>query len=134
MVYSFLISVVLFFSCNDANNNQNPELQKSIQRGAIVYEDFCMQCHLPDGKGVPKAFPPLDDSDYLMEKRKESIKAVKYGMSGEITVNGQKYNTAMAPLGLTDEEIADVMNYIYNSWSNKNSKMVTVDEVSKIQP
>ena len=134
MVYSFLISVVLFFSCNDANNNQNPELQKSIQRGAIVYEDFCMQCHLPDGKGVPKAFPPLDDSDYLMEKRKESIKAVKYGMSGEITVNGQKYNTAMAPLGLTDEEVADVMNYIYNSWSNKNSKMVTVDEVSKIQP
>lgn len=97
-------------------------------------KDFCMQCHLPDGKGVPKAFPPLDKSDYLMGKRNESIKAVKYGLSGEITVNGQNYNTAMVPLGLMDDEVADVMNYITNSWSNKNPKMITVEEVSKIQP
>lgn len=122
-------------SCkNNQQTQQDPELQKSIQRGAIVYEDFCMQCHLPDGKGVPKAFPPLDGSDYLAKNRDASIRAVKYGMSGEITVNGQKYNTTMAPLGLTDKEVADVMNYIYNTWSNKNPKMVTVDEVSKIQP
>ena len=88
---------------------------------------------MADGKGVPKAFPPLANSDYLMKKRKESIKAIKFGMSGEIIVNGQKYNTAMAPLGLSNKEVADVMNYITNSWGNKNDKMVTEDEVSKIQ-
>ncbi len=133
-MYPILLLLISLLSCNDSSSKQNPELKKSIERGAIVYEDFCMQCHLPDGKGVPKAFPPLDNSDFLMNKRKESIKAIKYGMSGKITVNGQTYNTAMAPLGLTDREVADVMNYINNSWSNNNSKMVTVEEVSKIQP
>ncbi len=133
-MYPILIILLSLWSCNESNTKQNPELQKSIERGAVVYEDFCMQCHLPEGKGVPKAFPPLDDSDYLMKKRNESIKAVKYGLSGKITVNGQTYNTAMAPLGLTDEEVADVMNYITNSWSNTNAKMITVEEVSKIQP
>ena len=129
-----LIALFSLLSCNESNTEQNPDLLKSIERGAVVYEDFCMQCHLPDGKGVPKAFPPLDNSDYLMKKRKESIKAIKFGLSGKIIVNGETYNTAMAPLGLTNDEVADVMNYITNSWSNKNNKMITVEEVSKIQP
>jgi mono/diheme cytochrome c family protein len=133
-MFTLLIAILTLFSCNNSNTNQNPELLKSIERGAIVYEDFCMQCHLPDGKGVPNAFPPLDNSDYLMNKRNESIKAVKFGMSGKIIVNGKTYNTAMAPLGLTDEEVSDVMNYVTNSWSNKNADMISVDEVSKIQP
>ena len=134
MMATILILLLSLLSCNDADTKQNPELKKSIERGSVVYEDFCMQCHLPDGKGVPKAFPPLDNSDYLKNKRAESIKAVKFGMSGKITVNGENYDTAMSPLGLTDEEVADVMNYITNSWSNKNTKMITVEEVSKIQP
>lgn len=133
-----MVPILLMFlslvSCNGSNPKQDPMFQKSIERGAIVYEDFCMQCHLADGEGVPKAFPPLNNSDYLKNKRIESIKAIKFGMSGEITVNGQKYNTPMAPLGLTDEEVADVMNYITNAWDNRNSKMTTADEVSKIQP
>jgi len=128
------MSIISLLACNDSKTQQSPELSKSIERGSIVYEDFCMQCHLPDGKGVPKAFPPLDNADFLMNKRKESIRAIKFGLSGKIMVNGETYNAAMAPLGLTDEEVADVMNYITNSWSNKNSKMITVDEVSKVQP
>ncbi len=131
-MYPFFLIFLSFWSCNDVKLQQ-PEFQESIQRGAVVFEDFCMQCHMADGKGVPKAFPPLANSDYLMKKRKESIKAIKFGMSGEIIVNGQKYNTAMAPLGLSNKEVADVMNYITNSWGNKNDKMVTEDEVSKIQ-
>ena len=103
---SILIILLSLLSCNDSNPKQNQQLQASIQRGAIVYEDFCMQCHMPDGKGVEKAFPPLANSDYLMNKRKESIKAIKYGLTGEITVNGKKYKTAMAPLGLTNKEVA----------------------------
>ena len=39
----------------------------------------------------------------------------------------------MPPLGLTNEEVADVMNYIMNSWSNKNKKMVTVGEVTAVK-
>ncbi|MBP0904357.1 cytochrome c [Mariniflexile gromovii] len=104
-----------------------------MERGEEIYTDFCVTCHLPNGKGVEKVYPPLANSDYLLKNREASIKAIKFGMQGEITVNGKKYNTVMAPLGLSDDEVADVMNYINNSWGNKNDKMVTEAEVSKVK-
>ena len=74
----------------------------------------------------------MADSDYLREKQTESIKAVKNGMSGEIVVNGETYNSVMSPLGLSDQEVADVMNYINNSWGNKIDNLVTPEKVSKL--
>ncbi len=126
------IFLSLLFSCNKAPA-QTPELKESMAKGAAIYDDFCMSCHMPDGKGVPEVYPPLANSDYLMKKRHESIKAIKYGMSGEIIVNGITYNNAMAALGLSDDEVADVMNYILNSWGNNDGKIVTLIEVSEIE-
>ena len=135
-----IMSLVTFMSCNSniktthliAQNQDNPELEASIKRGESVYNNMCISCHLPDGKGVPKAFPPLADSDYLRENQTESIKAVKFGMSGEIVVNGITYNSAMAPLGLSDKEVADVMNYINNSWGNRINNFITPQKVSEL--
>lgn len=109
-------------------------LQKSMARGKEVYTDFCIQCHLANGKGNGTTFPPLDGSDWLKKKRTESIHGVKYGQKGEILVNQKKFNGIMPPMGLSDEEIADVMNYVLNSWSNKTKKMVTVKEVALLKP
>lgn len=108
------------------------DLQKSIERGQEVYDGFCVQCHLPNGKGTKGIFPPLDGADWLTEKREESIHAVKFGQSGEIVVNGVTYNNVMPPMGLSDREVSDVMNYIMNSWSNTQEVMVTVEEVNAI--
>ncbi len=115
------------------HTEKDSKFSKSIEQGAMIYEDFCVTCHLPNGNGVEKTFPPLAKSDYLMNNRAASIKAIKYGQKGEIVVNGITYNNNMAPLGLTDEEISDVMNYITNSWGNKNDKMINISEVSKIE-
>ncbi|GAA4274578.1 cytochrome c [Aquimarina gracilis] len=112
---------------------QEPSLKESIARGKEIYNDFCMQCHLPDGKGTPNVFPPLAGSDWLVNKRKESIHSIKYGLNGPIVVNGMSYNSAMTSLGMEDEEIADVMNYIMNSWGNTQKKMVTLEEVNSIK-
>ncbi len=112
---------------------QDTKLSESIARGNEIYTDFCMQCHLPDGKGSPNVFPPLAGSDWLINKRKESIYSIKYGLNGPIKVNGKTYNSVMTSLGLEDEEIADVMNYIMNSWGNTQKKMVTTKEVSGIK-
>jgi mono/diheme cytochrome c family protein len=109
-------------------------LQKSMARGKDVYTDFCIQCHMATGKGNGTTFPPLDGSDWLKKKRVESIHAVKYGQKGEILVNQKKFNGIMPPMGLSDEEIADVMNYVSNSWTNKSKKMVTAKEVSSLKP
>jgi len=144
-----VVLVLILMSCNSSDKKQElsavniseektikktPELKQSMVRGEEIYRYFCVSCHLPNGKGVPKAFPPLADSDYLMTKRIESIKAVKLGQSGKIIVNGQTYNGAMPPLGLENDEIADVMNYITNSWDNTNDKLFTEEEVSEIEP
>ena len=114
-------------------NEQQTDLQKSIANGKEVYADFCMQCHQATGKGSGSGFPPLDGSDWLKNKRTESIHAVKYGQKGAIQVNGKKFNSMMPAMGLSDEEVADVMNYIMNSWTNKQSKMVTAKEVALVK-
>ena len=109
------------------------ELQKSKERGGMVYSDFCMQCHLANGKGIPGNFPPLYLSNWLKDMRTESIKAVKYGQKGEIEVNGVTYNGVMVPMGLSDQEVADVMNYVMNSWGNTQDGMVTEAEVKAVE-
>jgi mono/diheme cytochrome c family protein len=129
----FLLSLFATLSVIFTSNSQTNTLKASIERGEEIYTDFCVSCHLPNGKGVEKVYPPLANSDYLLKNREASIRGIKFGMSGEIVVNGKKYNNVMTPLGLSDGEIADVMNYISNSWGNKNDKIVTEAEVSKIK-
>lgn len=141
-VIKFFVVCAMFCSCQDSNKtrtsdgieNQNSDLVKSMERGEDVYHNFCASCHMANGKGFGNTFPPLANSDYLMNKRIESIKAIKFGLSEAIIVNGETYTTPMARLGLSDNEVADVMNYITNSWGNKNSSLVTEKEVSKIKP
>ena len=129
IVITFFTAVTFVF----CKSEQDPKLQESIKRGSEIYADFCINCHMPSGEGVPETFPPLAKSDYLMKNREASIKGIKYGQSGEIVVNGITYNGTMAAMGLSDDEVADVMNYITNSWGNKNDKIVTETEVSNIK-
>jgi mono/diheme cytochrome c family protein len=149
MKYSILICVTVFSLLSCKNETQKTEtslipesektfsqespLEQSIKRGEAVYIDFCKRCHMPNGKGVGTTYPPLAGSNWLEEKRKESIHSVKYGLNGEIQVNGKTYNNVMTPLGLSDDEVADVMNYVMNSWGNTQDTMVTEDEVSAIK-
>ena len=105
--------------------SQEDSLSISMENGKSLYEDFCLRCHLPNGKGVKGIFPPLAKSDFLFKNMEKSIKAIKFGgIDGEIIVNGLKYNSKMEKMGLYDDEIADVMNYILNSWGNKHNKII----------
>lgn len=131
-----LITISSIFTINQNTNkytSHEDPLTESIERGSEIYTDFCMSCHLANGEGVENIYPPLAKSDFLLKNRKESIKVIKYGQQGEIVVNGKTYNGNMAALGLSDDEVADVMNYITNSWGNKNDKMITEEEVSEIK-
>jgi len=128
----FTISVLFFSTSENYSKVDEQDLKESMKRGKHVYMSMCVSCHLPNGKGMGKIYPPLANADYLLEKREESIRAVKYGLKGKIVVNGVTYNNMMSPLGLDDKEVADVMNYILNSWGNKSDKIVTVKEVKTI--
>ena len=67
----------------------------------------------------------LAKSDYLFNDVDRSIRGIKYGLSGPIVVNEESYDGVMAYQGLDNEEIADVMNFILNSWGNKYEKKIT---------
>lgn len=122
--FTILCSATAFVMTSD-------NLQDSKARGEAIYGEFCVTCHLADGKGIEGVYPPLAGSDYLLENPTQSIHALKFGLYKDIEVNGVKYNTAMPAPGLTDQEIADVMNYILNSWGN-SGEFISVEKVKSV--
>ncbi len=99
--------------------------------GEKVYMSTCAACHQKDGIGLEGTFPPLAKSDYLMADKNRAIEIAANGMDGEIVVNGETYNSLMAPQGLSNQEVMDVMNYILNSWGNDGGT-VSLAEVDAI--
>ncbi|MFZ6757083.1 cytochrome c oxidase subunit II [Undibacterium sp. Ji50W] len=79
------------------------------QRGEKVYAANCVACHQPTGKGLPGAFPALDGSAVVA-----GPKEVQTG----IVLNGKGGMPAWKAT-LSDTEIAAVITYTRNSWSNK---------------
>ena len=112
---------------------QKKPLEQSIADGEEIYNDFCIQCHLNTGEGVSGVFPPLAKSDFLVNNIEISIKGLKYGMSGPIVVNGEEYDGVMGDQGLGDDEIADVLNYILNSWGNQYNEIITIEQVASVK-
>ncbi len=102
-----------------------------LEAGKQVYVSVCQACHMENGKGIAGVFPPLSNSDYLLADLNRAIHIIANGMKGEIVVNGVTYNQEMPkPLPeLTDQQVADVLTYILNSWDNKGGE-VTPEEVS----
>lgn len=101
------------------------DLQERIAAGKMVYTQNCAACHQADGSGLKGAFPPLAKSDYLMADKKRAISTVLNGLEGKITVNGAEYNGVMPALGLDDEDVANVLTFIRNSFGNKSDEVTT---------
>jgi nitrite reductase (NO-forming) len=121
----------------DAEIKANPAIasltkEVRLERGKQVYMQSCFACHLPDGKGMANVFPPLAGSDYLLADADRAIRVVLKGLTGPVTVNGTTYNSAMPPQPLTDEQIADVMTYVLNSWGNQGAT-ITPDDVRRVK-
>ncbi|TDO28457.1 c-type cytochrome [Sediminibacterium goheungense] len=107
-----------------------PTLKAAIERGKTVYLQRCMACHQMDGGGVPRLNPPLDGASKVKGADKVYlIRTVIKGMTERVEIDGEYYDNNMsANADLTDVQIADVLTYIRNSWSNKAS-VVSAAEV-----
>ncbi len=115
----------------DQHAEPAPAAQNKAERiklGETVFKTNCMACHQQNGQGVPHAFPPLAKSDFLNADKLRAIKVITGGLEGKVVVNGQEYDGVMPAWDLPDEDIANVMSYIYGNWGN-SGKDVTVDEV-----
>ncbi|MCF0054216.1 cytochrome c [Dyadobacter sp. CY356] len=121
------LSFIIF--CSAVLPKQDDELEKSIARGKGIYAENCMSCHMGDGEGVPQTFPPLAKADYLSQTPEKAMHAIKYGLQGKILVNNLEFDNQMPSPGLDNAEIADVMNYILNSWGNSSGKKMVTDKM-----
>jgi mono/diheme cytochrome c family protein len=105
----------------------DPQTVDELKRiGEQKYTAICAACHLADGKGKPaENIPPLDASEWVAGNQASPARLSRillYGLSGPITVNGREYKGAAMPAQgslLKDYEIAAVLTYIRNNWSNK---------------
>jgi len=128
-----LIGVVAVIFILSTSFIQKYDLAKSIVRGKEAYATFCMSCHMEDGKGTD-IYPPVAKTDYLKKPANFLINIILQGQGGEITVNKKQYNLLMpAQAYLTDEQIADVLNYIRNSLGNKITTPITPNQVKALR-
>jgi mono/diheme cytochrome c family protein len=104
-------------------------ISASIARGQKVYLQYCLSCHQADGGGVPNMNPPLIKTTYVTGDKVRLIKVVLNGFSQSVEIDGESYSNNMPPQAfLKDQEIADVLTYVRNNFTNKGSA-VTVAEV-----
>lgn len=133
-----LIAIVAFLLLNAqttiASEQPAPaSLKTSIARGKEIYLTQCLACHQVDGGGVPHLNPPLDGSANVKGKDKTKlILTVLNGLKG-VEIEDETYSAIMVPhKELSDQQIADVLTYVRNSWTNKASH-VTADEVKAVR-
>jgi nitrite reductase (NO-forming) len=117
-----------------ANNPEIANITKEIQleRGKKVFLSACFACHMQEGQGLPGVFPPLAGSDFLKADKERAIRIPIKGLNGPITVNGKAYNNLMPPQQFTDDQIADVLTYVMNSWGN-DFGVVSVRDVKRVR-
>jgi nitrite reductase (NO-forming) len=107
--------------------------EQQVAAGKLLYNGTCSVCHQDDGRGLPNVFPPLAGSDYLMADKERAIRIVLNGLSGPVTVNGASYDSVMPAMSqLNDDEIANILTFVLNSWGNDDGA-VTTEEVAEIR-
>ncbi|MCY2686160.1 copper-containing nitrite reductase [Salinimicrobium sp. TH3] len=117
---------------NDGEQVAEMSMADKMERGKQIYTQNCLACHQATGAGIPNAFPPLAESDYLNADVHRAIEVVKFGLTGEIEVNGNAYNSAMPKQNISDEDVAAVLTYVYNNWGN-NKTEVTQKMVKEVK-
>jgi mono/diheme cytochrome c family protein len=105
------------------------QLESMMQSGASIYKDRCAACHMDDGKGVPRVYPPLAQNQAV--RLKNPINAVRIVLNGGFppSTEGNPRPYGMPPFyqELSDEQVAAVVTYIRQSWGNTASPVWSVD-------
>jgi mono/diheme cytochrome c family protein len=113
--------------------------EQIIAAGKKLYAT-CATCHQPSGGGLGTTYPPLAKSEWVNGSEDRVIRILLNGLSGEVTVAGNKYNGLMPAFGKvpgggynwTDDKIAHVLTYIRQEWGNTGTP-ITTEKVKEIR-
>jgi mono/diheme cytochrome c family protein len=103
-----------------------------IELGRRLFTTVCALCHQRDGQGIAGRFPPLAGSNFLNADKNRAIKVLLHGLQGEVIVNGRKFNDSMPSFPLGDDDIANALTFVYNSFGNSGTE-VTPEEVKALR-
>jgi mono/diheme cytochrome c family protein len=99
-----------------------------MDRGKEVYLMNCLACHQADGSGVPNLNPTIVKTKWVLGSKSILIQQILKGSQGQTEVDGETFNNAMPPMPhLTDQQIADVLTYVRNSFGNKASAVTSAE-------
>ncbi|HEX3080665.1 MAG TPA: cytochrome c [Puia sp.] len=106
---------------------QKSPFRVSMDSGKVVYSNQCLSCHQANGEGIPGINPPLNGKGVTGDKTK-LIGIIIHGQDTHEELNGKKYQQSMpANSTIKDQEVADVLTYIRNSFGNKASSVKATD-------
>lgn len=92
----------------------------NTRRGAQVYVEFCAGCHRFDGLGAPRVFPALaGNPSVLSDDTRSLIRVVLEGGRMASTRHDPMAFAMPALHELSDREVADVLDFVRNSWGNQ---------------
>jgi glucose/arabinose dehydrogenase/mono/diheme cytochrome c family protein len=110
----------------------NLSLKQSVV-GSAIYTSHCVGCHQTNGQGQENTYPPLAGSEWVNGEKEKLIRVLLFGQQGEIQVKNKTYKQIMPSYSfLSDEELAQLLSYVKNSFGNKGNK-ITADEVSAVR-
>ena len=115
---------------NSSLNNVNKVIDQSKLEGARLYVDNCSGCHQSSGRGIQNVIPPLASNPAVLAPNGSNI--VKVIIRGVGSRNGYIPMPSFASR-LTDEEIAQLSNYVRGSWGNGAAPNVTESMVKNIR-
>lgn len=119
-------------SVNQAEGENTMRFRQYMVQGEQLYLQHCSNCHQIEGNGLAQLYPPLANSDFMLEDIGRTVCLIKYGITGEIRVNNKDYNLEMpANQKLTDIEIAEIATYISNAWGNQYG-LISVTKVTQL--
>jgi mono/diheme cytochrome c family protein len=94
-------------------------LSASIAQGKKIYTQYCLSCHQADGGGVQNMNPPLIKTSYVLGDKTRLTKVLLNGLQ-DVDIDGEPYNNVMPSHDfLNDQQIADVLTFVRNSFGNK---------------
>ncbi len=126
-----LICLTTFIAGCNKSPARSVKFDQYYVQGEMLYTKHCSNCHQKNGAGLGLVYPPLNESDFLDANFENVVCIMKYGVRGELTVNGKVYNQPMPGVpSLTELEIAEISTYLYNTW-NHSKGMIEIQEVTQ---
>lgn len=121
----------------DSKLNTDPALMaKYYPRGVAIFGTVCKTCHGEDGNGVTALAPPLNKSEIVNGDKTIMISILLKGLTGPVKINGHLYKSPEISgempgfadnKDFSDDDLAQVMNFVRRSWQNKGSKINASD-------